>query len=165
MKTSFRNLVVFDQSAGGYLAKHKDETKLSYAINRILGEIRTAAKKFNEDWQETLQDIQIDHCLTDPPGEPNGKVLRDSEGRYVFTRESEKACKKAAREARDKAMDKSDVEIAPYFATLVPEDLSDEELEAFKGFVVRPEQVESMLQAREAGEASRLAAVPDTQAA
>lgn len=157
MKTSFRKLLQFEQAAESYTQRRTGETKLDYAIKKLSDKFTAINTAFTERLQAQLDDVRIDHCLTDPPDDPNGKIVRDSAYRYVFTKEGEKACKKELKKVGDALLDMEDIEIVPYFATQIPDDLTETELEAFSGLVIKPEQVEAILKERE----TKLSIVPD----
>lgn len=148
VRTSFKKLIALDQAATAYTNRHSEETKLGIAIKRLMNQVRPINEKFNEELQCEMESIDIDTCVTEPPDDANGKILRDAQGRYVFTRTGEKARMAKRRKVRQDALNGEDYEITPYFVSRVPDDLTDEELEAFEGFVIRPEQAEAMRQSR-----------------
>ncbi len=162
MKTSINRINIFQQGGATYLTRHQGETKPSYTINQIGKQISKIAERFRASLREEFDDIRVDHCKREPPNDLiNGILVRDAEGRLAFTAEGEKACQRAIKAAELAAMDREDYEINPYYFTQIPDDLTEEELRAFSGFVIKPEQVEEILREREV----KLSIVPKEEAA
>lgn len=149
MKISMRDLIDFDRAQASYKNRHKEDTKLSHAVERIISQVKKLNQEFNENLELELDAIRIEHCLTDPPNNPDGKVLRNEKGGYEFSRVKELIVKTKLHEARNLALDRKDVELAPHYVSLVPSDLTIEELQGLSGFVIRPEQAEQLIEARE----------------
>jgi hypothetical protein len=127
----------FAAMAQAHLARMKDqETKLTYAINRVIGRIQ----KQQPTVSDVLADIEIDHCITEKRGNQD-VIARDAQGNLQFTKES---IKKRYVETR-KYLNEANVEIEPYFATVLPNDLSVFEIEAFTGFVISDEDSQRLL--------------------
>lgn len=101
-------------------------TRFDYALKRVLKSMRTPMERH----AEAIQDINVEHAATE---EKTGVLLMDGE-RFRFTRDGMKLRLTALRKLNDEAKYK----VEPYFATEVPEDLTEEEREAFAGFVLRP---------------------------
>lgn len=133
MRTSFRKLINFTTVAGAYLNEHKAETKLVYALNRTV----TQAAKLNDKLQELLNEIDVDCCATEKRGEEE-IILRDERGNLMYSKEGLKQRNKRKVEL----LDREDVEFEPYFATKLPARLTDAEIDAFTGFVIKPEEAE-----------------------
>lgn len=134
MKTSWNKCVEFSQMAQGYLKRAEGrESKLVYALNRVLGRIQKQQTIVNE----ALSDIEIDHCLTEKRGE-HEVITRDSDGRLEYTREGIKERNRAQR----KYLNKEEIEIDPHYVTQPPDDLTEAEIETFVGFVLKPEDAE-----------------------
>lgn len=143
MLTSWNQCTAFAAMAQAFLARNKDkETKLSYAINRVIARIQ----KQQTTVTEALSDIEIDHCVTEKHGEDD-VIVRDGQGNLQFTREG---IKKRNAETK-KYLNEANIEIEPYFATKLPDGLSVFEIEAFAGFVISTEEAERLLVATEIG--------------
>ncbi len=127
-KTTFERLFEFARAADGWLARDKanERTKLGYAISRMTARV----KKAQERYLAAVEDINIDACATDD----KGIILRDSRGDFTYTRDGLKQRNKLRQELYE-----SEIEVEPYFATQLPDDLTEAEREAFEGFVVREE--------------------------
>lgn len=142
METSWKRCVEFSNMAAAYLKRTENkDTKLKYAISRTLARIQ----KHQDVVNESLTDIEIDYCLTEKRGESD-VIVRDAHGNLQYTKEEIKKRNKATREY----LNKEDVEIDPYFATALPADLNEFEIEAFAGFVIKVEDAERLLQECEA---------------
>jgi len=129
-KTTFENVLTFALTAQVWLAQNKDNenTKLGYAISRMNARIQKAQQRYNNQ----REDIQIDCCQTDE----KGIILKDEQGQYKFTKPELKRRNKEWQDLFEK-----EIEIEPYFATALPDDLTYVEREAFAGFVISPERV------------------------
>ena len=141
MKTSWRRCVAFSQFVNGFVAngqqflgwleQHPQESKLHYAIKRVMAQIESA----NGPMQIKIENLDIDNCAT---GEA-GVILRNADGSLAFTRDG----LKARNAARKELLDAEDIEIEPYFATELPE-LSEGELNVFRGFVVEDQKLSAV---------------------
>jgi hypothetical protein len=137
MKTSFKQLQLFGMAAENFLRRHKQKdapqngsnTKLEYAIGRVLNQVR----KHQETIQEKMSDIEIDLCVVDA----HGVIQRDAQGNLQFTRDGIKARNKQQSEV----LNREDLEIDPHYVAVLPADLTPQEREAFVGYVIQPEAV------------------------
>lgn len=158
---SFQKVIDINPVASTYLAKRKNApNKLCYALNRILPRIKKIAAKFNEDLEQEFEDIMNKWCLTEPPNDPKGRILRNAQGQLEFIKEDlDKACKEQ-RIYRAKARAEVNIEFEPYYATAIPEDITEEELDAFEGIVIHPDEV-ARIRAKQEGleEVSKIAPV------
>lgn len=100
------------------------KTKWTYALERMDKRL----KKLLESYQEALGDLQIEHAATEGPG---GPILTDADGKFRYTKEGLRARNKAQKELLERP-----VEFEPYYATEVPENLSEGEKEVCAGFVL-----------------------------
>lgn len=147
---SFNRMIEFAQAGDNYIARTKDTpTKLVYAINRVLPQARKQGQKFHEQISELLEDIQNRYCLTDPPDSDSGKILRNAQGGLEFTKAAIQKVTAEFRTGRNEARKKANIEIDPHFSTAIPEDLTDDDLDAFKGFVISDEMVREIFLGRE----------------
>ncbi len=134
---SWNQCTAFAAAASNVLERTKGkETKLTYAINRVLKRLQKAQDAVNE----ALGDIEIENCVTEKRGEDD-VIVRDVQGNLQFT----KAGIRARNAARRKYLSDANVEIDPYFATKLPDDLTVNEIEALAGFVIRPEEVAGLV--------------------
>lgn len=138
--TSWTKLFRFFQVAQSYLATHTEDTKLRYALNRVMPQITKAQAKITEKFEE----IDVDHCATDD----KGIVLKDAQGGFQFTKDE---LKKRNTE-RNKACEADEFEFTPYFATTIPDDLGEIELDAFAEIVISDKKVNEIRAKREGGD-------------
>ncbi len=80
--------------------------KLSYAIKKNGQRINAALKKLTAEFQEKINDINIDHAAADD----RGVLLVDDKGNYKYKPEQAKKRLKSIREATDE-FDKKEIEI------------------------------------------------------
>lgn len=154
MKTSWKRCVEFCNMAAAHLKRTENrDTKLKYAINRMSARIQ----KQQESVTERLTDIEIDYCLTEKRGE-HEVIVRDAQGNLQYTKENIKARNKANREY----LNSNEIELDPYFATALPTDLNEFEIEAFSGFVIKVDDADRLLEECEA-RAEEIATVPAQQ--
>jgi len=134
---TWERLFDFMEIAGAWLAKDKanENTKLGYAIQqRMQPRLKKAVNKYNS----RRQDIAIEYAVTDD----KKHILKDERGEYIDTVESA-----TAKKARwEKLYEEGTYEIEPYFATELPEDLTDIEVEALTGFVIRAGAIQETAQ-------------------
>jgi hypothetical protein len=124
---TYEEVFTFIQLGNAWLTRNdKKDSKFKYGLTKELKAAVALGNKYNEQ----IEDIDIDHCATDD----KGVILRDEKNELRFTKDGIKARIKARRE-----LFKSSVEIEPYFASDVPDDLTEFEKEVFAGFVLRPE--------------------------
>lgn len=152
MKTSWQRIFTFAQYVGGYVSNqqvvagwlqlHPEETKFSVGVKRVLDQVPKAQQTF----QQKRADIEMANCATmhARPGDPESPkiIVRGEKGELCFTVEGDKAKQKAI----ETQIEVEDMEIEPYYVVELSEipKLSAAEIEVFKGFVISPEQVESL---------------------
>lgn len=140
MKTSWTRLIEASRAGQVYLQNHPEKTKLEYAIQRTVPRIA----KMNDDLQEQLEAIDIAHASTNADG---NLILQGNS--YAFSPEK-KTTRNKARMALLKA---ENVEYEPYLATEIPDkvalNISEAELDAFEGIIVRTEDVARIRASRE----------------
>lgn len=147
-KFSWNQCQQFIQMAQLYLNENKSETKLTYALKRALS--RVIKQRTTVD--ERILDINIDHCVTAKQGDDD-VIVKDGRGELQYTKEAQKACNTA----KLKYLAEANVEVEPHYATKLPDDLGIFEIEAFAGFVIKPEDADRLLQEME----NRAEIVPD----
>lgn len=130
LKTTYEELFVFARAANAWLLKDKANpaTKMGYAIHKML--IR--AEQHQNRYNNALADLQADNCATDD----KGVMLRDARGGLEYTKDG---FKKLTRDRQ--ALYETSIEVEPYFATLIPADLTDVEKDEFDGFILKAEEV------------------------
>lgn len=129
VKTTYEKIVGFSMMARIWFAKDKsnENTKLGYALTKMDARLQKIQQKYNN----RRVDIQIDNCATDE----KGLILKDERGEYRFDKAGLKKCNEELQ-----TLFESEVEIEPYFATQVPDSLTEAEREAFTGFVLEKTQ-------------------------
>lgn len=119
----YEQILAFLNAGSFYGKSHND--KLSYAIKKVTGRL----KDIVADYNELVDDVKIDCASVDEKG--NMIVNGDS---YVFTPAKRKEFNKAVRVIGQKEVTET---FEPYYATEVPEDLDEDFIELFKGFVIK----------------------------
>lgn len=123
---SYRAIATFVGAAGSWLENHTTESKFRYAVKKVL---KQASARWDEH-NEKQQDLAIEHCLTD----------KDGSVRYVDNdpRKGHEYSKEGLRKliASRKALSESLVDVTPFMAKDVPQDLVEAQREAFAGFVL-----------------------------
>jgi hypothetical protein len=134
MPRTYEQILTFANAARGYLERSKGQkTKLAYAIERVMKGYETQTTNLETAYRDKLEDIEIEHCSVDD----RGNIISP----YVFTKEAQRARLKARKEASAELL-KSEVDVTPYMATQIPDDLTEAEREAFAGFVVEEFEAE-----------------------
>jgi hypothetical protein len=131
-KTTYEAAITFLNVSDLWLkqAEVNAKTKLGYAIQRV----RPRAEKLYNEYRSQVEDIGIDHCVTDD----KNVILKDERGDLRFTKEGAKARNKALRE-----LPENEVEIDPYFATSLDGiGLTVAQELAFEGFVLKEVKTE-----------------------
>jgi hypothetical protein len=123
MTKTNRQLINFINFARLFMQQHKEQTKFRYALERM---DKRLGKQI-ESYTEAVADLQIEHAATDE----KQAILTDEQGNFRYTKDGIRARNKAQRELLEQP-----VEIEPYMATEVPDDLSDAEKQACAGFVI-----------------------------
>lgn len=131
MKTSITRIQEFINAQKVYLQKSKNETKLHYAIKKVLPRLQ----KCFDQYHEQKEDIELEHVNTDQHGSILYKV---ENGVKVF--DFTPAAYKKVREKKKALLTGDNFEFEPYFAPEVPEDFPSELTEFFQGFVLQPSQ-------------------------
>lgn len=120
---TYTRLITFINIASAWLQANPKESKLKYALERVM---KRAGKLYRE-FQEKIEDINVELCAVDR----DGVVLRDEKGEYRFTKEGLKS-----RLHRIRGLEAGEVKIEPYFATEIPKDLPTPVKDALAGFVI-----------------------------
>ena len=113
----------FAAQAGQYLNGNTD-TKIAYALRKVLKNAESAAKHYNED----LEDLRIEHALTGD----HGAILRDEKNGYKFDKAGLRALNTAA-----KKLHKDQVyEVNSHMVSDDIYELTEEQVSAFEGFIL-----------------------------
>lgn len=131
MLKSYQEIFTFSNTANAWLAQNPTEdSRFAYALRKVLKRATSIAT----DYQEKVEDINIEHCATDDKGiilrEPSTDP-RKTEGEFRFSKEG-----LLERNRKRNELFKRSVEIEPHFATEIPT-LSIDEQEVFLGFVLK----------------------------
>lgn len=149
IKKTFKEVLAFNQAAGQFMQRNpaNAQTKLGYAVKKISEvQIKNIIADYQKDqsknWYDAVGKKQIDLALTD---KATGAVLtapKDSERPYLYDKkglleikEIEQAYSVDAEKFFEEYQTK-EFEVEPHYAVEVPEDITPNELEAFKGFVL-----------------------------
>ena len=140
MKTSWARLIEALRAGQVYLQQHPEKTQLEYAIQRSIPRIA----RMNDGLQEQLEAIDIALASTDADG---NLILQGRS--YAFKPEKKLACNKE----RMTLLKAENVEYDPYLAAEIPdkvaENITELELEAFDGIVIKAEDVARIRASRE----------------
>lgn len=121
-------LVNFINFARLFMGQNKEQTKFRYSLERMDKRLKPQISDYND----ALTDLQIEHAATDGD---KGPVLTDEKGNFRYTKDGLRARNKAQKDLLEKTV----ADFEPYFATELPENLSQIEKEVCAGFVVKEE--------------------------
>lgn len=132
MKKTLREVNIFIVIANDYAGRNPARTKLTYALSRMAKRLQPHLTEY----QEAVEDAAINNCLVDD----KGAIISSEAGAFTFTKEGMTARNKTIRDLLSKS-----IEFEPFYVGEVPDDLTDGEVTAFEGFVLREEQPEPEL--------------------
>ena len=147
MKATFKQIRKFNIIGGEFLAKNVN-TKLAYAIKRVKEiSVDTIVKSYqnalNERYFDDVQRQHVENALTD---KTTGAILNSPQGSqrpYLYDKEglmkvlaAENTFENETAVELLKEWDEKEFDILPYTITDIPETLTDEQKEAFEGFVI-----------------------------
>lgn len=145
MKKTIKQISDFNKSVAVYLAEHTEENKITYALKKVSKRIEAKTKEVLDDFNEKVMDVNIELASVDEKGNIVYEVetVTDLAGSKKeiktevpkFTPEKLREKNKRMAEM-NKAVMKQEIEFENYIATEVPEDLTEDEIEAFKDFVI-----------------------------
>lgn len=125
MKVTNKQLLLFRANADVYNKSLKGKkNKLSWAIKKMVDRTQKDAEKY----QEAVEDIRVELAGKDD----KGFLIEDDEGNFKFKPEDLKKLKDKV-----KKLQEEEVEIEPYLASEVPEDLHFSFYEVFSPFVLK----------------------------
>lgn len=111
---------------------HFQDTKLGYAFKRFMAK----NIKFFKDFNEEMEEIRVDHALTD---DKTKALLIDKENPrgYQYSKEEFKKLRKAEKTLSEKYKD-VECEVEPYIfkGDLTEYDLNEGDLESLEGFII-----------------------------
>lgn len=150
-KVSFKQVRMFNISVGTFYARNPDgkRTKLGYAIDKVAnGEINKILKDYNAAkdslYSKMVWQKQVDLALTDPVTKAVLEAPKGSDRPFLFDKEglkqtvdNEKAFEKAVITMFED-YDKKEFDIDPHYVTDLPHDLTLDEIDNFRGFVIAP---------------------------
>jgi hypothetical protein len=140
IKTTWRKVVRFSQAANAYVGSEPKDTKLKYALQRILAQMQE--KQAAMDLQ--FNKVAVDNALEYTEGVNKGAIMRDPQDKLMFSRDGTTKVEVE----RAKILDTDDVEIEPYLATRIPSNLDFAFLEIFRGFVISDEVADKAVEER-----------------
>lgn len=134
MKKTFEEIRRFSIFGGIVKQKH-NQSKMAYAITKVNNKLKMVS-----DYNEKVEDIQIDNCNTNEEAVIVYDITKDGNGKeirhYQFKKEKHKNKVKEERELW-KNWENKEFDIEPYFGEEIPKDISSEEREALEGFVIK----------------------------
>jgi hypothetical protein len=119
---TYADMFQFIAYANHWLNSNKNNTKIHYALRKVI----KAANKLVADYQEKLEEININHCSVDD----KGIILKDDKNEYRFTKD----CLLKRNKERRFLFD-STVTVTPFYVA-DKSLLSDDDIENFRGFIV-----------------------------
>ena len=137
---TYQEIAAFDQEARQWLANreaqwkqqegNKDKafpgTKFTWAVNRVLKRSQAVIS----DYQERVTELHIKHAAVDD----KGVLDLDPRGQFRF-----KPDELILKNQEQSKLFRSETQIEPYYATEVPDDLTESEKDLFADFVIKPE--------------------------
>lgn len=134
---TYEQILQFTNRSKQYAKSLKGKTnKLTYAIDKMTkfnpeGQLISGRlKEILTDYDELCNDERIDFASLDE----GGNLIMSEKGQYSYKPDKLKALGKKIKEIGNREVVKT---FEPYFATEVPEDLDEEFIESFKGFVIK----------------------------
>lgn len=138
IKISFRQTRIFRVNASNYLSTHADETKLKYALEKML----KLTEGIEAKWQSFVSDTEIDNAAVDAAGIIQFKITEKGGREYQYTKDGLKARDKAVNEKFEQA---DTNEIEPYTVSELPEGIEKEWLEVFAPFIEVAEKLKAVV--------------------
>lgn len=133
MKKTFKELKGIDGIYGDLLGRIEnfEQTKLGYAFKRFSDKNLT---KLFSDYNSALQDMKIDHALTD---KETGAILYTPDRKdYLYTPENLKTVLKKSREMQDEWSPK-EFDVEPFICKNIDAvNLTDDEKEQLEGVII-----------------------------
>jgi len=129
-KVTNKQVSTFRQNARNYLIANPEQSKLQYALSKMLKKTESIQEKYQEEEQE----IRIDLATIDKDGV---LVIDEKTNSYRYKKEDAKKLDQKLRELANK-----EVEIEPYIASHLPENLEAIWFEFFVPFVIEDKEPE-----------------------
>lgn len=123
------DVYLFSQWAQKRIESEDAESKLRYALSKVVARLRPVLSDLVEAWN----DIDIDEAATDE----KGILVKDSFGGYGYTKEGAKK-----RLDRRRAVLKETVEVKPFFVDTEPFNLTEDEKLLGTGFVFKQDDTD-----------------------
>lgn len=129
-KKTYQDLFAFSNDAIAYLNSNDGDTKLVYAIKKLVGDRKLGkkgllAKVFN-DFEERFEELKLEFAATDA----DGFIIRNEKGEYRFRKDDEKKLNRAFKVLRTETL----IDMPNYIIT--DYDQTKEYPDSFKGFVI-----------------------------
>lgn len=131
VKVTLQQIANFRTNARNYLSKQPspDASKLAYALGKMI----KATDKIHAGYVDDENEARVELATADS----DGNLKQDKETGYSYTKENATKLQKKLRELGSK-----EVEVDPYYATIIPKKLEPVWLEFFVPFVIREEREE-----------------------
>jgi hypothetical protein len=126
---TIQDVLRFQDQADRYLQLSDPDrkSKLAYAIARVTKQCQAVINRYLGE----LEDLRVKHCLADK----DGAIRRDGNNNFVFDKAGLNALNAAHRALLTKQLE----DFEPYYASALPDDLSELWRAEFEGFVIRSE--------------------------
>ena len=153
-KITYEKLLTYAQYATAYINRG-EKTKLAYAIERVGKKYPKYIKAYNEiteERQAKISDAYTDFASEDADKNIMRLIVKDEKGNVTYTenkytRENKKACDEKIRNINKEYNNilqefiYKEVEIEPCLTTSIPNNLTNQEIEAFTGIIIEPLKV------------------------
>lgn len=120
-------LVNFINFARMFIKQHEEKTKFRYALERIDKRLEPHTGAY----MASLYDLDLEHAATDE----KSVLITGEKEQFRYTKDGLRARSKARQELLAKTF-----EFEPYFATELPDNLSEVEKQVCAGFVLKEEE-------------------------
>ena len=130
VKKTFQEILEFSGYANKYLRDHPADNKFRYALLRTVKFVNRVSITFND----RRDAINIKWCLAADNGK--GEILRDERGDYRFTKDAA-----LSRNGEMAQLLNEETDLSVYYATELPEDLTQIDKDNFTGFVIKEDGV------------------------
>lgn len=145
-KMKMRRLLRFSQVATAYITREEKDTKLKWAINRVLSQFSDLQTKM----ELRLNKIAVENAREYETGEKKGALMRDDQGNLMYSRESFNEMERLKAAYLDNESGEDGIEFEPYFARRVPSGIDYIVLKVFEDIAISPEMVKELIDQREA---------------
>lgn len=137
MKTTYEKALDFVLAKKHFEQTHKEETKLHHALRRCHEGFAKQMEKIETKLRRDTLALSLEYASEDE----KGHLIVVEKTNYVYTKENRKLLDAGIDRLQD-ALVETPVEVEPYMAKSVPEDLTYEQKKAFNGFVLTFKEAE-----------------------